>query len=204
MRHHGRILEGKRGTLPSPLFPDLRNNRTKENTALTLAKVLPAQGASQGGAVSAPASILTKKDICRDMRCNQAASAESHPRITDAYQGLVPSRTRVCRARVHLRNQTSGKQVVPEVGLEPTSLAAEDFESSASTIPPLGPLNDDLAKPRRNVNYRRFAENVSQSASSPDLTPMANQRDRCAEVPCVKVCGITSRPALRAKVSSPI
>ena len=28
--------------------------------------------------------------------------------------------------------------VVPEVGLEPTRLAAEDFESSASTIPPLG------------------------------------------------------------------
>ena len=29
-------------------------------------------------------------------------------------------------------------KVVPEVGLEPTRLAAEDFESSASTIPPLG------------------------------------------------------------------
>jgi hypothetical protein len=29
-------------------------------------------------------------------------------------------------------------RVVPEVGLEPTRLAAEDFESSASTIPPLG------------------------------------------------------------------
>lgn len=30
--------------------------------------------------------------------------------------------------------------VVPKVGLEPTCLAAEDFESSASTIPPLGPV----------------------------------------------------------------
>ena len=28
---------------------------------------------------------------------------------------------------------------MPKVGLEPTCLAAEDFESSASTIPPLGP-----------------------------------------------------------------
>lgn len=29
--------------------------------------------------------------------------------------------------------------LVPKVGLEPTSLAAADFESAASTIPPLGP-----------------------------------------------------------------
>lgn len=31
-------------------------------------------------------------------------------------------------------------QLVPEVGLEPTCLAAADFESAASTIPPLGPF----------------------------------------------------------------
>lgn len=29
--------------------------------------------------------------------------------------------------------------VVPEVGFEPTHLAAGDFESPASTVPPLGP-----------------------------------------------------------------
>ena len=36
--------------------------------------------------------------------------------------------------------EESDVKVVPKVGLEPTSLAAEDFESSASTIPPLGPI----------------------------------------------------------------
>ena len=30
---------------------------------------------------------------------------------------------------------------VPEVGLEPTSLAAEDFKSSVYTIPPSGQIN---------------------------------------------------------------
>ena len=34
--------------------------------------------------------------------------------------------------------ERTNKNVVPKVGLEPTCLAAEDFESSASTIPPLG------------------------------------------------------------------
>ena len=32
-----------------------------------------------------------------------------------------------------------GRELVPKVGLEPTCLAATDFESAASTIPPLGP-----------------------------------------------------------------
>ena len=38
--------------------------------------------------------------------------------------------------------------VVPEVGLEPTHLAAGDFESPASTIPPLGPRFVGLPSPR--------------------------------------------------------
>ena len=61
-----------------------------------------------------------------------------------------------------------------------------------------------LPKPPVAVNYNRRAAKVSQSASLPDLTPVANHRARWAEVPCVKVCGITCRPALRASVSSPI
>ncbi len=39
-------------------------------------------------------------------------------------------------------------KVVPEVGLEPTRLAAGDFESPASTIPPLG-HNADLSGHRQ-------------------------------------------------------
>jgi hypothetical protein len=37
-----------------------------------------------------------------------------------------------------MKNSCRYLKVVPEVGLEPTSLAAGDFESPASTIPPLG------------------------------------------------------------------
>ena len=37
--------------------------------------------------------------------------------------------------------------VVPEVGLEPTRLAAGDFESPASTIPPLGPRSAGFNRP---------------------------------------------------------
>lgn len=37
--------------------------------------------------------------------------------------------------------------MVPKVGLEPTRLAAGDFESPASTIPPLGPLSGDVTRP---------------------------------------------------------
>ena len=40
-------------------------------------------------------------------------------------------------------------KVVPEVGLEPTRLAAEDFESSASTIPPLGHCGSFIQAPGR-------------------------------------------------------
>ena len=40
--------------------------------------------------------------------------------------------------RANLRNDFKLLLVVPEVGLEPTSLSAGDFESPASTIPPLG------------------------------------------------------------------
>ena len=52
--------------------------------------------------------------------------------------------------------------MVPKVGLEPTCLAAEDFESSASTIPPLGP-SPPLANLKAAVNTWRASQNVSAS-----------------------------------------
>jgi hypothetical protein len=52
--------------------------------------------------------------------------------------------------------------------------------------------------------YRSCAENVSHDEIWPDCIPVMNQRDRCSEVPWVKVWGIGVRPALRCKVSSPI
>jgi hypothetical protein len=65
--------------------------------------------------------------------------------------------------------------VVPEVGLEPTSLAAGDFESPASTVPPLGPA-PSLTRPRRFGQRQtrlqsRAAAKVSQVAMLPDLYP---------------------------------
>ena len=44
-----------------------------------------------------------------------------------------------CTQQFRCISSTDWDWLVPEVGLEPTCLAAEDFESSASTIPPLGP-----------------------------------------------------------------
>ena len=42
--------------------------------------------------------------------------------------------------------------MVPEARLELASLAAEDFESPASTIPPLGPPGAGLRHGKRRVN----------------------------------------------------
>jgi hypothetical protein len=64
--------------------------------------------------------------------------------------------------------------VVPEARLELASLAAEDFESPASTIPPLGPPGFGLEPVRGGVNagpepgQRSSVWNVSQSAICPD------------------------------------
>ena len=45
--------------------------------------------------------------------------------------------------------------MVPEARLELASLAAEDFESPASTIPPLGPPATPLKPARARVNPGR-------------------------------------------------
>ena len=42
--------------------------------------------------------------------------------------------------------------MVPEAGLEPAHLAAGDFESPASTIPPLGQLKNYLTIESSRVN----------------------------------------------------
>jgi hypothetical protein len=76
--------------------------------------------------------------------------------------------------------------LVPEARLELASLAAEDFESPASTIPPLGPPAPRLVNPSPAVNvicHRSSVWKVSQSANWPDCNPIMNQRDRCSEVP---------------------
>lgn len=77
-------------------------------------------------------------------------------------------------------------KVVPEARLELASLAAEDFESPASTIPPLGPPAQSLVKLGARVNlcaYSLSVAKVSQSAICPEFSPVMNHRDRCSEVP---------------------
>ena len=64
-------------------------------------------------------------------------------------------------------NCNSEKGLVPEIGLEPTSLAAGDFESPASTIPPLGPRNKPLALALAAVNaicarWQRYAASANR------------------------------------------
>ena len=41
-----------------------------------------------------------------------------------------------------------------------------------------------------STRQRSSVRNVSQSAIWPDCSPVMNQRERCSDVPCVKVCGI--------------
>jgi hypothetical protein len=43
-------------------------------------------------------------------------------------------------------------KLVPEEGLEPPRREAGDFESPASTIPPLGPSESDVTRLLRRVN----------------------------------------------------
>ena len=101
--------------------------------------------------------------------------------------------------------------MVPEARLELARLAAADFESAASTIPPLGQrkLRSSAAFPAmasaltRVLQGRRWRM-CRRTAIAPDRYPSANHRWRCSEVPWVKVCGIGRWPALRCSVSSPI
>ncbi len=53
----------------------------------------------------------------------------------------------------------SAKPMVPKAGLEPARLAAGDFESPASTIPPLGHNGGLLPcnAPRGKSNFTAFA-----------------------------------------------
>jgi hypothetical protein len=60
--------------------------------------------------------------------------------------------------------------LVPEVGLEPTHLAVLDFESSASTISPLGR--------RRWFYYRRFSFSIHSADRQAIDAPPLNRRDR--------------------------
>lgn len=48
--------------------------------------------------------------------------------------------------------------MVPEARLELASLAAEDFESPASTIPPLGPPIDGLGEAPEGVNPQQSSK----------------------------------------------
>ncbi len=60
---------------------------------------------------------------------------------------------------IKITRKTRGKpcknKVVPKAGLEPARLAAGDFESPASTIPPLGRTAGRLAKARARVQPQR-------------------------------------------------
>ena len=51
-----------------------------------------------------------------------------------------------------LQTIISKDYMVPEAGLEPAHLAAGDFESPASTIPPLGQRKNHLTIESRHVN----------------------------------------------------
>ena len=97
-------------------------------------------------------------------------------------------------------------EVVPEVGLEPTSLAAGDFESPASTIPPLGlltapeyPLDRSASRANETIHGadRRSAQQKGQGASPCPSTfeKMYDQaglrRRRTAKPPSAE---ITSKP----------
>lgn len=71
-------------------------------------------------------------------------SHESQEKFTLRQLRIRPKAERATHQDLH--------NLVPEVGLEPTSLAAADFESAASTIPPLGPLKRGLAPRAGRVN----------------------------------------------------
>jgi hypothetical protein len=79
--------------------------------------------------------------------------------------------------------------VVPEARLELASLAAEDFESPASTIPPLGPEKPRrcIASPtgavNRGLGQRLGSAKVSQSASRP-----CGSRGRTTRIRCSRRC----------------
>ncbi len=47
--------------------------------------------------------------------------------------------------------------MVPEAGLEPARLATVDFESTASTIPPLGQVHKWAFKPPHSLRQSRIA-----------------------------------------------
>ena len=92
------------------------------------------------------------------------------------------------------------EKVVPEVGLEPTSLAAADFESAASTNSTTRATWGTFKRPKARRQLlrcvqRSSVEKVSQASICPDCSPITNQPERCSAVPCVKVCGMGRRPA---------
>jgi hypothetical protein len=81
--------------------------------------------------------------LCRKIRQGQSRIAGL---VCDRKPAQIAASLQLCGEMPQLRHTrclqridfTIWERVVPEVGLEPTSLAAGDFESPASTIPPLG------------------------------------------------------------------
>ena len=71
--------------------------------------------------------------------------------------------------RNHDRETINEGRLVPEVGLEPTYLAAADFESAASTIPPLGPscrLTNRSARARQPPRAHEFTPKRSPAVQT--------------------------------------
>jgi hypothetical protein len=69
-------------------------------------------------------------------------------------RALTPNR------RIAAANHCEKKGMVPEARLELASLAAEDFESPASTIPPLGPPKFPLKPIAARVNAGRLRSEI--------------------------------------------
>src|SRR5690606_36121742 len=63
------------------------------------------------------------------------------------------------------------KKMVPPAGLEPARLAAEDFESSASTIPPEGHENGSYLSPRWRATSRCTLSRVSLDGAAAAAEP---------------------------------
>ncbi len=94
------------------------------------------------------ASFKTRKMTFRPRQMDPTRTPCGARTTTDPAQGYGPMRHRCPKGRKFLLIF----MLVPKVGLEPTCLAATDFESAASTIPPLGPRGQGLAPLPADVN----------------------------------------------------
>ena len=94
------------------------------------------------------ASFKTRKMTFRPRQMGPTRTPCGARTTTDPAEGYGPGRHRCPKGRKFLLIF----KLVPKVGLEPTCLAATDFESAASTIPPLGPARQGLTPARPAVN----------------------------------------------------